>query len=366
MAKYDKDAIKEKLTFDMVFEIVEEFGGEPRPTNFGFVASTICHNHAGEGSHKLYYYTNTALFRCYTECDGYFDIFELISKIKEVENPARAWSLYDSMRWVSLRYGWNPAVEEFVENELMDWKILEKYDKIYKDKEENSLFELKKYDINILKRFSYPLIADWIEEGISKEVLQRNLIGYYPGGEQITIPHFDINNRFIGLRGRALSQEDAELYGKYRPIKIGDEMFNHPLGRNLYNLNHSAENIRKVKKAIIFEGEKSCLLYQSYFGYEADISVACCGSSITTWQMETLMSLGVNEIIIAFDRQFQELGDDEYNRLTRKFIGIHNKYCPYVTTSFIFDKKKELPYKASPIDCGKELFLNLYQKRVKL
>ena len=35
-------------------------------------------------------------------------------------------------------------------------------------------------------------------------------IGYYPGGSQITIPHYDKEGRFIGLRGRTISQEDAE------------------------------------------------------------------------------------------------------------------------------------------------------------
>ena len=54
---------------------------------------------------------------------------------------------------------------------------------------------------------------------------------------------------------------------------------------NLYNLNHSQNNIKTIKKAIIFEGEKSCLLYQSYFGMENDISVACCGSSISNAQI---------------------------------------------------------------------------------
>jgi len=62
-------------------------------------------------------------------------------------------------------------------------------------------------------------------------------------------------------------------------------MYNHPLGMNLYNFNNSRRNIPKLKKAIIFESEKSCLKYQTYFGFENDISVACCGSNITAYQM---------------------------------------------------------------------------------
>ena len=78
--RYDKDEIKNKLTTEQVFSVVKDFGGDPQWTNQGFVSATICHNHPGEGSHKLYYYSNSRSFRCYTECDASFDIFELVSK----------------------------------------------------------------------------------------------------------------------------------------------------------------------------------------------------------------------------------------------------------------------------------------------
>ena len=39
----------------------------------------------------------------------------------------------------------------------------------------------------------------------------------------ITIPHFDKDGRFIGLRGRALCEEEAERFGKYRPLKINSK-----------------------------------------------------------------------------------------------------------------------------------------------
>ena len=64
-----------------------------------------------------------------------------------------------------------------------------------------------------------------------------------------------------------------------------------------------------MKKAIVTEGEKSCFLYASYFGEDNDISVACCGSSLINYQVDLLLSLGVSEIIVAFDRQFKEIGD---------------------------------------------------------
>ena len=364
--QYDKDKIKEQLTPEMVFDIVEELGGDPRKTSFGFISATICHNEAGEGSHKLYYYENTALFRCYTGCDSYFDIFELITKVKEVRS-SEEWGLYDSVRWIASKYGWGPTLEEDegVPN-LADWKLLDKYDKLHNQKKQTQVIQLPEYDKTILNNLSYPLIADWIDEGISREVLRANLIGYYPSGEQITIPHFDIDGRFVGLRGRALCNDDAERYGKYRPLMVGKEMYNHALGLNLYNINNSAQHIKTAKTAIVFEGEKSCLLYQSYFGMDNDISVACCGSSVSSVQMSILLNLGVKEIVIAFDRQFKQKNDEEFKHLVKNLKSMKARYGTYTTISFIFDTNDELPYKASPIDCGPHTFINMFKQRIVL
>lgn len=365
--KYDKDEIKEKLTVDMVFDIVQEFGGDPHMTSFGFISATICHNPPGQGSHKLYYYENTKLFKCYTGCDEYFDIFELLMKIKLLAQPDSSWGLYNSVCWVAARYGWGPTIaeEDGVPN-LIGWEIFKKYEKFENVNAGPQIATLDEFDPSILNNLAYPIIDEWLEEGITQEVMERNLIGYYPTGEQITIPHFDVNGRFIGLRGRALGEEEADMYGKYRPLIIGKQMYNHPLGLNLYNFNNSKSNIERIKKAVVFEGEKSCLLYQSYFGANADISVACCGSSISTVQMTMLLNSGAEEVIIAFDKQFQEVGDAEFKLLVRNLRNIHKKYSPFTTISFLFDKEDKMPYKASPIDCGAETFIEMYKNRILL
>ena len=112
--------------------------------------------------------------------------------------------------------------------------------------------------------------------------------------------------------------------------------------------------------------EKSCILYSSHFGTYNDISVACCGSSFSIYQLHLLLKAGAKEIIIAFDRQFQKIGDEEYQRLVAKLKQLHNKYKNYATISFIFDKKMITGYKASPIDEGPEKFLQLFKERVFL
>ena len=251
--------------------------------------------------------------------------------------------------------------------QLPDWKILANYDRLQEIEVKDKVVELKTYDEDILSRFNYTVkITPWLNEGICQDALNQAMIGFYPGGDQITIPHFDADGRFIGLRGRTLCKEEGELYGKYRPVKIDKQWYNHPLGMNLYNFNNSRDNIKLAKKAIVFEGEKSCLLYQSYFGLENDISVACCGSSLSSFQVQQLMDAGAEEIIIAFDRQFKEVGDEEFKHLKRNLLKLRSKYKNYVNISFIFDKKMITGYKSSPIDHGPQIFMELFKNRIIL
>lgn len=365
MITYDKLEVRKNLTTDNVFELLTEWGGDPEYTNFGIVSATICHNNIGEGSHKLYYYTNSTLFQCYTGC-GSFDIFELTISVFSIQKHIDI-DLNDAIRYIATRFGIFIQKEDANGYNTEDWKILNIYDKIKNIEIKNYHIELKEFDPIILSRLNYNVkITPWLREGMTQEVLNRALIGYFPGDAQITIPHFDANNRFIGLRGRALCEEEAEKYGKYRPIKINKEWYNHPLGMNLYGYNWNKNHIKDIGKAIIYESEKSVLLHASYFGWDNNISVACCGSNISMYQIQLLLDLNVNEIIIALDRQFKEIGDAEWKQLTNNFKKIYMRYKNYATISFIFDEHKITNYKSSPIDEGPEKFLTLFKERVLL
>lgn len=365
MINYDKHSIKEQLNTVDIYELVQGWGGEPEWTNFGFISSTICHNPAGVGSRKLYYYNNSTLFRCFTGCDEpSFDIFELCRKVMKIQYN-KEFDLNDAIRYIAYHFGLTGQFEEENGERLEDWSIFDNINRIKEISIETKTIELKEYNPYVLNNFNHNVkIGPWLKDGISEEVMRLAGICYYPGPEQIIIPHYDINNRLIGIRGRSLVLEDAETYGKYRPIKVGlKDIYNHPLGLNLYGLNWNKENIKRVGKAIIAESEKSVLQYASYFGWTNNICVACCGSNITNYQINLLLSLGVKEIIIAFDRQFQKIGDKEYNHLIKNYTNIYNKYHSKAMISFIFDKKMITPYKASPTDCGKDIFIRLYKER---
>ena len=256
MNENQKNEIKEQLTIEQVMDLVAEMGGEPRlqPGGEHFTARTFCH---GGDSHKLYYYNNTHLFRCYTYCSPeIFDIFELVRKVKSQQGAE--WSLPKAIQYVASYFGINNESFDFENSQekLQDWQILNKYDKISSSiNKEKQRVEMNFYDGNILKYLPQPHIEPWEKEGITYEVVKGRGICYDPAAHGIVIPHYDINGDLIGIRERTLIKEE-EQYGKYKPAILNGKMYNHPLGFALYNLNFSKDNIKTIQKAIVFEGKR--------------------------------------------------------------------------------------------------------------
>ena len=347
--------IKNSLTIEQIKELLYALGGDPILKGDIIIARTICH---GGQSHKLYYYDNTKLFRCYTECSDIFDIYDFIIKNKKLEGID--FTLFQAIQFVITFFNLAISNENFVysNEEVGDWQILNKYEQNSSQEKQEKIIEFKFYDDKILKYLPRPKIPMWLKEGISQEAMDNCGIAFDPVSWGIVIPHYNIDGKLI--------IKEEEENGKYKPAILNYQMYNHPLGFNLYNLNNSKDNIRKIKKAIVFEGEKSCLLYQSYFGIDNDISVAVCGSNLTNYQIQFLKSLDVEEIVIAFDKQFKEIGDKEWKGWVKKLTDINKKYSSIIQISFMFDKWNLLGYKDAPIDCGPEIFTQLFERRVML
>lgn len=355
----DKDKIKQNLLIEQVYQLVTDLGGNPIMHNGYFISQTICHNPPHEGSYKLYYYDNTKLFKCFTHCDDTFDIFELIMKIKSLD-------LYQAILYIINYFNLSTVISNFDDTLILnqDWKILQKYFN-HLNKINKQIVNIKTFDEKILHNLPQVRILPWEQEGIKPEIIKKRGILYDPKNEGIVIPHYNINGELIGIRERTLIKEEEEK-GKYKPAVFNGQMYNHPLSFNLYNLNNSKDNIKMMRMAVIVEGEKSCLKYASYFGEDHDISVAVCGSSLIGYQVQLLLSLGVQEIIIAFDKQFKELNDEEHKKWCKKLTNIYEKYGSLVQISYLFDKQNLLKYKDSPLDEGKKIFLQLFKERIFL
>lgn len=353
---YSKDVVKEYIELEDVYTLLDYLGAEPELYSDHIVARTICH---GGDSHKLYYYENTGLCRCFTGDCGTFDIFELLVRINHID-------LNEAINFIVFFFNLDSQVEATDLSFDDDWIYLRRAQKLLnlKPKEQNKLV-LPEYDESILKYFPQPLIKNWKQEGIEKEICDYMSIRYDPVNGGILIPHYDENDRVVGIRIRTLLK-DQEEFGKYRPWKFDGELYNHPLGFNLYGFNKAQENIRKAKLAIVVESEKAVLQYLSYFGTANDMCVAVCGSSLSKYQFQMLQDLGVNELVIGFDRDFKERGSQEYKELQGKWKKIWQQYSSLVNISFLWDKDDILDYKSSPLDHGPKAFEYLFRNRVYL
>jgi hypothetical protein len=292
------------------------------------------------------------MFHCYTQCSCSFDIYELIKKRYELLGIS-----YDFFKDIVLKVGDKSALS--FEDSLVDsyQSECEKYD--IKQTEVN----LKEIDSNILNSFTKFYTPEWQSDGIGIEAMKTFNILYSIPQNKIIIPHYDVSNRLIGIRGRALNEEDLK-FGKYMPIQIMDELYNHPLGYNLYGLNLNKENIRKKKMAIIFESEKAVLQSIGYLGLKNNIAVGMCGSTLSNYQFHLLLDAGAKEICIGVDRDFNNLYDEEYVKVLKKMEKMYQKYSPSCNISFMLDVKGLTGYKHSPTDDGREIFLNLWENRL--
>lgn len=324
---------------------------------------TYCHNslieHGHEHKHKLYWYDNNKCFHCYTECDESMSIFTFYKKFIYLNNNEEV-SYYDSLQYV----------KQFVTHNIIYQSRKEQKSNILIDK---SLYERTELTYtnspicpNVLDCFIKCYPQSWIDEGISEAAMDRFDIRYSIQQQKIIIPHYDIDGQLIGIRGRTLNPDELEDGCKYMPIMIGDKLYNHKLSQNLYGINESKKAIKKFKRAIIAEGEKAALKGFDYDG-ENNIIVACCGHNINIYQVNLLVkNLGVNEIVIAFDKEYDTFNSDEGRKDINRTIEICNKYKNKCAFSYIIDYKNLLNRKDSPVDRGQEVWNKLYSSRVKL
>ena len=365
----DRDELMELVTTEDVINILNDLGsGNPKKDkNNDNVLQflTVCH---GGDSHKLYYYIDSKFFVCYTSC-GSMSLFDLIMSTNNVDFPEAFKYLCKFKNITNFSKKKKGLQKKEVENN--DLKFL----KLHLCKKEKQLVKLPSYNKYILNMFDDYIPMTWHSEGITDEITNIFQIKFYINQFKCIIPHFDTHGNLVGIRGRSFLQYQVNSGKKYMPITIQGLNYRYPIAFNLYGIYQNQENIRKIKKAILLESEKSTMLYGSYFGQENNISLSLCGMSFSLYQRDLLLSLGVEEVIICLDKQYQiELIDDEnidrnskawkeYENYIKGLIKISEMLIPYCNVSIIVCWDERIGYKDSPIDFGKETFEELYRER---
>ncbi len=81
----DYQEIIEELDDEKVKELLDRLDVPYRDQGAAIIMPTVCHNEdADEASWKLYYYKNTHVFQCYTEC-GAMSIFTFLKNFMKQE-----------------------------------------------------------------------------------------------------------------------------------------------------------------------------------------------------------------------------------------------------------------------------------------
>lgn len=374
----NKDELKESLTKDEVTQLLSELGAQ----NFTYldskdaiITNTICHN-ISEGSMKLYYYNKNKSFRCYTHCsDDYFDIYELV--IRSFALRDIKYSFADALQWVATQTkrevtGRNSVSVDASDSVFGDLtmmnieppkELLWLNKKLSKKKMKENEYELVRYSDKILTLFEEYYHSAFLNDNISVESMKKFEILFYSYQDKIIIPHrYYETGEIIGIKARNLKQSDVEKGFKYLPMKVRNIQYSYPTHYNLYGLFQNKETIKKYRKIIVFESEKSVLQFETYFPNQ-NIAVAISGSSISQRQIDMILQLRVEEVILALDKEYVAIGDKKYTIHNRKVQRIAKLIKSYCKTSQILDTENLLEEKDSPSDKGAETLKKLINSR---
>ena len=351
--------LREKLTPEDIKRILRErYNEEPyydkEEQNY-IIYRTCCHN--GD-SHKLYYYKNTHLFKCYTHC-GLFDIFELIIKMEALNGFE-----IGPMEAVSIA-GFKITNEE--RETLQNDSIVSDLNRLQDIHNYNARIEeevkLDVLDIDFLdERYTFDTLAlqTWVQEGISLWTMAEYHVTYDSVENCIVIPHLDDKGQMVGVRGRFFNEGHA----KYMPLMYNGKILKHPLSQTLYGYYQNQDAMKMTKSAIIFESEKSVLKMATLYG-DRNISVATCGQTISHKHIQLLLKLGVTKVVLAYDADYLP-GSEEMNEVFRHYKYKAEPLKTYFDVSIIIDTKGRLGYKDSPIDQGLAVFTELMKERINI
>ena len=159
--------LKDKLTLDMIVELVIYLGGEfneQMETNEKMVLNTsLCH---GGESWKCELYKDSFNFHCYTSC-GSFDIITLVQEV--------------------MNLSFTEAIE-FIEEYFHLGVNFQRGFGRPKKKEVDFNEQLPEYDGSILNTFIHFYPHEWLSEGISKETMDKYGIKFSIENNSIIIP----------------------------------------------------------------------------------------------------------------------------------------------------------------------------------
>ena len=332
------------------------------------IFESICH---GSTSHKLYYYQGEEVgkFHCYV-CGTHCNVIDLLIELE-------GYTFNESMRVIGECLGINT-------NTYRRERGLKRINQVNTDLEFLSLHNRKKrvirkveniYDDKVLDNFDcvYPLC--WRQEGIDGVTAEKFDIRYDYEENRAIIPVRNLDGDLIGVRVRNFNDSAVDRGFKYLPLDYQGESYRFPISTTLYGLYENQEVIKSKRRVILFEGEKSTQIADSF--YEGNCyALSTYGTNFGVVHRDILLTLGVTEVTFAWDKEYCEeyFGESYDNTKEQKlmygFLDKLKKACmllhSYVTINLLIDFDDELDLKDAPVDKGKEVFESLLKKKVTI
>lgn len=346
----DIAAIKAQITDDDIIALMDSMGIPLVSANSQYMVFPSCCHHADWEHHrpKLWFYSDSQHFHCWV-CQYDADIFGMVQKVQGC-------TFTQAVAYVCTTLGIS-ATELDIRQDVDNWqRDLRRW---LPNANIDETTELTSYDPAILSAFDHLYPTEWLEYGITRDSMDKFGIGWYARQACISIPVVQ-NGQLVGVRGRYTRRQDVDK-GKYRPIAMLDgTVLKFSTNQCLYGLDQNKAAIEKCRQVLLFESEKSVLKADSWNIHNA---LAVFGSNISKRHIEMLLELGVNDVVICFDSDYRQVGDDDFKFFVHKMKKLASKLRPYFSTSIVYNNQGYDAYKCNIMDLPYDKAMKLYESR---
>lgn len=230
--------------------------------------------------------------------------------------------------------------------------LLKKWRMFLQSKQKKEVYKHSIIPMTAFTKFSKEEVPEWLEEGISQEVMDLFDIRIDNYSNRIVYPVYDIDGNLINIKGRT-------RYENYKKLKLPKYMNYYTVGVMDYfqGLEKTLKYIKEQNEIIIFESIKSVMKAYGW-GYKNCVSAE--KHTLTPEQISLLVKLKVN-VVFAYD------SDVSYNDgEVKENIDIMRK----VTNVYVISDKDLLlggsSTKNAPVDCGQDIWEELYFSKRKV
>lgn len=361
------DDVLKQLTDDNVIDIMKELGSDDYRYGKGcLIFRSVCH---GSDSFKLYWYREAKRFHCYS-CCGNMSMWEMIcfSQGWDIENDfGKAVAFVCRVANIRINHK-KTRTDKSRDLTTEDMSILSRH--LARRNKREAPMEV--YDYSIMNKFEEAYPIQWEDEGIDGLTAEKFDIRLDSSESQAIIPHRAENGDLIGVRVRNFNPEIVERGAKYTPLFLGGKWYRFPTGSTFYGLYENGNDIEQSGIAYLVEAEKSVMQLDSMYDGHG-LGLATMGTNFSTMQRDILIKKGVRRVYICFDREYKdEWYDEEYDNTQeqrlmfgyfKKILKLYRMLNNYMEVNVVLDWDGVLPMKASPTDCGREVFEKLIREQ---